>query len=403
MTNKRLLEGIKIIDMSRILAGPWATQLLADYGADVIKIEKPSKGDDTRHWGPPWLDRDNEESDAAYFFAANRNKRSLTCDFSNREGANIIKQLVATCDVVIENFKPGTLEKYGLGQAQLNAINNKLIYCNITAFSEDSSRANEPGYDAMIQAAAGLMSLTGEKDGAPQKVGVAITDIMAGMYAVSAILAALFRREQDNTGQRINIPLFDSQVAWLVNQNMNYLIGDKIPQREGSAHPNIAPYQSFATKDSHIMLAVGNDNQFACLMKCLEVHELNILNKFRKNSQRVDNKQDLIIFLSELLIKHTTQYWLQLFNKNNIPCGPINNLEQVFNDEYTIERDMVRHINRHDYQSIPSVANPVKFSNYNITYDKAPPSLGEHTNKILTENLSYTAEQIKELRDKEII
>lgn len=403
MSSKKLLEGIKIIDMSRILAGPWATQILADYGADVIKIEKPVNGDDTRKWGPPWLDQDNEKSDAAYFFAANRNKRSLTCDFSTDEGANIIKKLVASCDVVIENYKPGTLDRYGLSQAQLNEINNKIVYCNITAFSEESSRSHEPGYDAMIQASAGLMSITGEQNGSPQKVGVAIADIMAGMYAVSAILAALYRREYEGTGQRINIPLFDSQVAWLANQNMNYLIGGEIPQREGTGHPNIAPYQSFITKDGHIMLAVGNDNQFESLMKCLKINDQITINRFKKNSQRIDNRHDLVFLLSEILLKDTTSSWLKLFKKNNIPSGPINDLNQVFNDEYTIERNMVRYINRGDKQSIPSVANPVNFSNYEVKYDRAPPSLGEHTEEILYEYLGYTSDQIKELRDKEII
>jgi len=400
-----LLEGIRVLDMSRVLAGPWATQLLADYGAEVIKIEKPNVGDDTRQWGPPWLSGDKRvnRSDAAYFLAANRNKRSITCDFSTKEGASIIKELVKSCDILIENYRPGTLDKYGLGEEQLKKINTNLIYCSITAFSETSSKSNESGYDAMIQASGGLMSITGEIGGKPQKTGVAIADIMAGMYAVSAVLASLYRREQDKRGQRINIPLFDSQVAWLANQSMNYLVGGRVPKREGSGHPNIVPYQTFSTSDGDIMLAVGNDNQFNQLMKCLgETDELSI-KRFKKNSQRIDNKDEIVNRLQDIFHKENTQYWLYLLKTKGIPCGPINNIHEVFEDSYTKERDILKHIITSAGDKIPTVANPVSFSNYDIHYDKAPPLLGEHTDEILREILDLSASDIDKLRDKNII
>ena len=290
MKDEQLLNGVRILDLSRILAGPWATQLLADFGAEVIKIERPNYGDETRKWGPPWnSDRDNKRSDAAYFYAANRNKQSLTCDISKPEGQAIIKELVSKSDVLVENFKSGTLNKYGLNIEELRKINSDIIYCSISAYGNKSSRKTEPGYDAMIQASAGLMSITGEKQGNPQKVGVAISDIMAGMYAATAILGSLFQRLKTGISQDINIPLYDSQVAWLANQNMNFLIGGKAPERMGNAHPNIAPYQSYNTKDGDIMIAIGSDEQFSKFIKLIECENLKIKNHFKRNHQRVDN------------------------------------------------------------------------------------------------------------------
>mgnify|MGYP001173609440 FL=1 len=405
MSANSLLEGIRVLDMSRVLAGPWATQLLADYGAEVIKIEKPITGDDTRQWGPPWVSGNKrvDQSDAAYFLAANRNKRSLTCDFSTKEGASIIKELVKSCDVLIENYRTGTLDRYGLGETQLKKINNKLIYCSITAFSETSSKANESGYDAMIQASGGFMSITGEKDGKPQKAGVAIADIMAGMYAVSAVLASLYRREQNEEGQRINVPLFDSQVAWLANQSMNYLVGDQIPTREGSGHPNIVPYQAFSTSDGDMMLAVGNDKQFERLMTCLNENDELFIKRFKKNEQRVDNKDEIINYLQGIFSKNNTIHWLSLLREKGIPCGPINNIHEVFDDSYTKERNIVRNITTKSHEKIPTVANPVTFSNYDIQYNRAPPKLGEHTDEILREILGFSDSDIDQLRVKHVI
>ena len=405
MIKKKLLNGVRILDLSRILAGPWATQLLADYGAEVIKVERPTQGDDTRNWGPPWKvnQLNNQRRDAAYFFSTNRNKRSLTCDFSTQEGAAIVKDLVKYCDVVIENFKVGTLRKFKLNKQELKKIKPDLIYCSITAYAEDSNQSHQPGYDAMIQASAGLMSITGEKDGKPQKVGVAIADIMAGMYAVSAILASLYQREQNGEIQDINVPLFDSQVSWLANQNMNYLIGGINPTQEGTAHPNIAPYQVFPTKDEDIMLAVGNDNQFERLIECFGGVEENLINKFNKNSQRVENKEELINFLSERLKMHSASYWLTLFDEKSIPCGPINDIAQVFNSDYAKEQNLVRYGKNKHNKKIPTVANPIRFSDYDTQYDNAAPTLGEHTNLILKKLLNYTDEEIKILKVKNII
>lgn len=405
MRNNPLLKGVRILDMSRILAGPWATQLLADYGAEVIKIEKPKVGDDTRQWGPPWLSGKKrlDNSDAAYFLSTNRNKRSLTCDFSTKEGALIIKKLIKSCDILIENYRAGTLEKYGLGEKQLKKINSKLIYCSITAFSETSSKSDESGYDAMIQASGGLMSITGEKEGKPQKSGVAIADIMAGMYAVTAILASLYQREKNHEGQRINIPLYDTQVAWLANQSMNYLIGGEIPVREGTGHPNIVPYQTFSTNDGEIMLAIGNDGQFKRLMTVLNETNTKFINKFKTNEQRIVNKEEIINFLQVIFIKNNANHWLSLFREHGIPCGPINNIQEVFNDSYSKERNIVRYTVTSDNEKVPTVANPVTFSSYKIQYNRAPPKLSEHTNEILKENLGYSDTEIEKLRSKNIV
>ena len=290
MKDKQLLKGIRVLDLSRILAGPWATQLLADYGAEVIKIERPNYGDETRKWGPPWnSDKNNKRSDAAYFYAANRNKQSLTCDISKPQGQTIIKELASKSDVLVENFKSGTLNKYGLNIEELRKIKSDIIYCSITAYGNKSSKKTEPGYDAMIQASAGLMSITGEKQGNPQKVGVAISDIMAGMYAATAILGSLFQRLETGVIQDINVPLFDSQVAWLANQNMNFLIGGKVPERMGNAHPNIAPYQSYNTKDGEIMIAIGSDKQFSKFIKFIQCESSSNIKNFKTNNQRIDN------------------------------------------------------------------------------------------------------------------
>jgi len=405
MNKMKLLNGVRILDLSRILAGPWATQLLADYGAEVIKVERPKQGDDTRSWGPPWKDsqRNNQRRDAAYFFSTNRNKRSVTCDFSTNEGAAIIKNLVKHSDVLIENFKKGTLKKYKLNKQELKKIKPSLIYCSITAFSEDSNQSHQPGYDAMIQASGGLMSVTGEKNGKPQKVGVAISDIMAGMYAVSAILASLYQREQSGKIQDINVPLFDTQISWLVNQNMNYLIGGINPTREGTAHPNIVPYQAFAAKNGDIMLAVGNDKQFARLMECFGAPGKDLINEFKNNSQRIENKCKLIEFLSKNIEKKPMLYWLDLFEEKSIPCGPINDIEQVFNSDYVKEQNLVRYGNNKDNNDIPTVANPIKFSDFDIQYDNAAPTLGEHTDLILKKLLNYTDKEIKTLKAKDVI
>ena len=392
------LVGIKVLDMSRVLAGPWAGQLLGDYGADVIKIERPAVGDDTRHWGPPWL---GDESEAAYFLATNRNKRSVTVDIANSEGAAVIRDLARNADVVLENFRVGTMQRYGLGSKSLLAENPGLIYCSITAYGQRGTRAQEPGYDAMIQASAGLMSITGAPDdqgGSPQKVGVAISDIMAGMYATTAILAALKARDQTGKGQTIDVPLYDSQVAWLANQAMNFLIGRVTPERRGTAHPNLVPYQTFASKDGYITLAVGNDSQFAACVNCIGRSGLAEDARFKRNSDRVENRELLVPMLADVFLTQTTSSWLQKLSDAGVPAGPINSVENVLTDAYAVERELVRTVNHPLNSELPTVANPVGFSRTPVCYGLAPPTLGQHTNEVLGDWLSYSDEKIEALR-----
>ena len=392
------LKGIKILDMSRVLAGPWAGQLLGDYGADVVKIERPLVGDDTRHWGPPWL---GDDSEAAYFLAANRNKRSVTVDIATEEGAGVVRDLARDADVLLENFRVGTLQHYGLDSESLVAVNPQLIYCSITAYGQHGSRAHEPGYDVMIQASAGLMSITGAPDadgGSPQKVGVAISDIMAGMYATTAILAALKERDQTGKGQTIDVPLYDSQVAWLANQAMNFLVGGLIPERRGTAHPNLVPYQTFASSDGYITLAVGNDRQFAACADCVGKPELAKDSRFERNSDRVEHRELLVQVLSEVFSTRTTSSWLQQLSDAGVPAGPVNSVADVFTEAYAAERGLVRTLKHALDPELPTVANPVGFSRTPVCYGSAPPTLGQHTNEILKEWLSYSDDKIESLR-----
>jgi len=311
--------------------------------------------------------------------------------------------LASKSDVLVENFKSGTLNKYGLNIEELRKINSDIIYCSISAYGNKSSRKAEPGYDAMIQASAGLMSITGEQQGNPQKVGVAISDIMAGMYAATAILASLFQRLKTGITQDINVPLYDSQVAWLANQNMNFLIGGKVPERMGNAHPNIAPYQSFNTKDGDIMIAIGSDEQFSKFIKLIECENLENIKDFKRNHQRIDNIENLNNIISKELIKKSTSFWLKLFKKNSIPCGPISNIEEVFNDEYAKEQQFVHFGDNKSHNSIPTVKNPVKFSIHETKYTHAAPSLGEHKHYILRKLLNYSDDEITSLESKNII
>ncbi len=394
------LEGIKVLDMSRILAGPWAGQLLGDYGADVVKIEKPGTGDDTRHWGPPWLNGDSHGREAAYFLAANRHKRSVTVDISMPEGQAVIRELALQADVLIENFRVGTLARYGLGANDLLEAKPTLIYCSISAYGQSGSRADQPGYDAMIQASGGLMSITGPADaegGGPQKVGVAVADIMAGMYAVTAILAALEERRRSGQGQVIDVPLYDSQVAWLANQAMNYLIGGETPVRRGTAHPNLVPYQTFASSDGHFTLAVGNDRQFAACVQCLGLPELATDPRFIRNADRVLNRVALIRLLEDKFRERPTTYWLETFEAADVPVGPINTIADVLSDAYAEERGLVKSMQHALDPALPTVANPVLFSRTAICYGSAPPLLGEHTGEVLRDWLGYSTIRIEEL------
>ncbi|MCH6548620.1 MAG: CoA transferase [Proteobacteria bacterium] len=398
------LNSLKVIDMSRVLAGPWAGQLLADYGAEVIKIERPGVGDDTRSWGPPWL-RDsagNDTKEAGYFQSTNRNKRSVTVNLAHPLGQELIRKLVTRSDVLLENYKVGSLQRYGLDATTLCELNPTLIYCSISAYGQSGSKSAEPGYDAMIQAAGGLMSITGESDaegGRPTKVGVAIADIMAGMYAASAVLAALVAREQSGRGQHIDVPLFDSQVAWLANQNMNYLLTGTPPDRRGTAHPNIVPYQAFQTADGYLMLAVGNDSQFANCCASLGCPEVAEDPRYSANSARIENRDELIQIIAGRLTGETTAYWLDRFASLHIPAGPINDLAQVFSDPVVAERRIVRSLNHSLVGEVPTVANPVRFSDTPVEYKLAPPVLGQHTAEVLKDDLGYSDKEIARLYD----
>ena len=391
------LQDIRVLDMSRVLAGPWAGQLLGDYGADVVKIERPGHGDDTRQWGPPWLG-----NESAYFLSTNRNKRSVTVDIATSGGQQLIRELAKEADVLLENFRVGTLERYNLDPQELMADNPQLIICSISAFGQQGSHADKPGYDAMIQASGGLMSITGPPDseaGGPQKVGVAIADIMAGMYATTAVLAALTARATTGRGQRIDVPLYDSQVAWLANQNMNYLVGGEVPRRMGTAHPNLVPYQAFATSDGNLMLAVGNNRQFRNCMEIIGKPDLGADTLYANNAARIENRTELIALLQEVLRTNTTAFWLEAFAAGDVPAGPINDIGEVLSNAHARERELVRHMRNGAGATVPTVSNPVAFEETPVHYERAPPLLGEHTDEVLREWLGYSANRIAALRN----
>ena len=382
------LHGIKVLDLSRVLAGPWATQLLADFGADVLKVEKPDGGDDTRAWGPLYLrdaaGKDSRES--AYFLSTNRGKRSLAIDLASAAGQQTVAQLAAKADVLVENFKVGGLKKYALDFATLSGQHPRLIYCSITGFGQDGPYAERAGYDAMIQGLGGIMSITGVPDGepgaGPQKIGVAAADLMTGMYAVSAILGALYHREKTGRGQHIDLSLLDTQVAWLANQGMNYLIGGEVPTRMGTAHPNIVPYQVFAASDGHLMLAVGNNSQFAKWCELAGEPQLSSDERFATNAARVLNREVLVARVSELTLRKPLDFWLTALSAAGVPCGPINSIDRVFADPQVQHRGMLQQL-AHSLGSVPTIINPIKFSDSTLEHKKAPPMLGEHTDKAL--------------------
>ncbi len=398
------LNGIRVLDLTRVLAGPWATQLLADYGADVVKVEAPGQGDDTRQWGPPWLAdaQGRPTPDSAYYLSANRGKRSVTLDLAHPEGAALARRLATDSDVLIENFKVGGLKRYGLSYPDLAPTNPRLVYCSITGFGQDGPDAARPGYDAMIQGMGGLMSLTGLPDGTPGggpvKVGVAVADLMAGMYAVSAILAALYERTASGRGQFIDLALLDTQIGWLANQNLNYLLSGKSPGRYGSAHPNIAPYQSFATADGLLMLAVGNDRQFAAFCREAGIAGLAEEPQFATNAARVANRSALIEQVQAALRGATTAQWLKRLAAAGVPCGPINDLAQAFAEPQVVHRQMRFELPHPTAGSVPQVRQPARFSRSALEYRRAPPLLGEHTEEVLRERLGLSAAELARLR-----
>jgi len=381
------LDGIRVLDLSRILAGPSCTQLLGDYGAEIIKVERPGLGDDTRAWGPPYVKDDNgqDTTESAYYLCANRNKLSLALDISSSEGQQTIRELVKSCDILVENFKVGGLAAFGLSYDDLKADNPALIYCSITGFGQTGPNAKLPGYDLLAQGAGGIMSLTGDPDGEPMKVGVAVADIVCGMYASTAILAALHHRGNTGQGQHIDIALADTQVAWLANQGSNYLISGKAPKRLGNQHPNIVPYQVFEVVDGHAIVAVGNDAQFGRFCDILGLAQLANDPKYKTNDARVKHKSELINILAPALKKISKSDLLSAMDAASVPGGPINTIPEVFASDQVATRGMKIHMEHKDTaQGINLIANPVKFSKTPVSYRYAPPTCGQHTEDILS-------------------
>jgi crotonobetainyl-CoA:carnitine CoA-transferase CaiB-like acyl-CoA transferase len=403
------LSHLRVLDLSRILAGPWCAQLLGDLGAEVIKVERPGAGDDTRGWGPPFLVEEDGagDGDAAYFLCANRNKRSVTIDFTRPEGQAMVRVLAAKSDVLIENFKVGGLEKYGLHYEALKQINPGLIYCSITGFGQDGPYAPRAGYDFLIQAMGGLMSITGRKAGepgaGPQKVGVALTDILTGLYGGVGILAALAHREKTGEGQHIDLALLDVHVACLANQAMNFLVGGRPPAPLGNSHPNIVPYQDFPTSDGHMVIAVGNDDQYRRLCTVLGDGALGTDERFATNRARVENREILAPLLAGLTVNGTTADWVARLEKVGVPCGPINNLEQVFQDPQVVARGLQISLPHTAAGAAPSVANPLRLSRTPVDYRAAPPVLGADTSAVMVELLNVDPARLAQLQADGIV
>lgn len=388
----KALSGIRVLDLSRVLAGPWCTQMLGDLGAEIIKVEQPGKGDDTRSWGPPWHGEGADRL-SAYYLSTNRNKQSVTIDMASAEGQQLIRDIAAKSDVVVENFKQGGLSKYGLDFASLSAINPRLVYCSITGFGQSGPRAAQPGYDFMIQGLSGMMSVTGDPSTAPQKSGVAFADVMTGLNATIAILAAINQRHETGRGQYIDIALFDVAVSTLANQALNYLVSGKAPVRMGNAHPNVVPYQAFATLDGHLILAVGNDAQFARFASLAGHPEWGSDPRFQTNAGRIENRPDLIPEVARIMASRTTADWVAALETENIPHGPINHIDQALADPQAIARGLVINAGGR-----PGIASPLRLSDSMPDAGTAPPVLGADTDKVLGDVLDLPSERIAALR-----
>ncbi len=392
------LAGLRVLDLSRVLAGPFCTQLLGDLGAEVIKIEPPGKGDDTRQWGPPWF-----HGESAYFLCCNRNKKSVTINFKTEQGRELIRRLAEVSDVAVENFKVGALQAYGLDYESLRQINSRLVYCSITGYGQNGPYKNLPGYDFMMQAQGGVMSITGEAEGAPCKVGVAIADIMSGMYAANAILAALLYRERTGQGQHLDLALFDAQVSWLANVAMNYLVSGEPPQRYGNAHPNLVPYQVFATADDFIAVGVGNDEQFRRLCEALQRSELPEHADFKTNAQRVAHREDLIAQLQREFHRQPASVWLEKMAQAQVPAAPINTVPQALHDPQIQFRGMVQRVQHASGAELQLLGPVPKFSSTAVEIRLAPPLLGQHTREVLREVLGLDEKSIEILQRHQAI
>ena len=414
MTSSHSLSGIRVLDLSRVLAGPWCTQTLADLGADVIKIERPETGDDTRTWGPPFLkDREgNDTPEAAYYLGTNRNKRSVTCDIAQPAGQALIRELAVHCDVFVENFKVGDMARYGLDYPSIKAINPRIVYCSVTGFGQTGPYADRAGYDYAIQGMGGLMSVTGERDdlqGGPQKVGVAVADLMTGMYATVGILAALRHAEKTGEGQQVDMALLDTQVAMLANLGANYLVSGNVPGRMGNAHQNIVPYQVFevaaaadGSKD-HVIIAVGNDAQFVKYCHVAGIPELGVNPLFALNRDRVKNRAQLVPLLETVMRTRRKADWLAALEAAKVPCGAINNLAEVFADPHIQSRNMVTNWQHPHQNDLRLVSSPLKLSATPVRTDLPPPLLGQHTSDVLRSVLNYPDAKLSELKDKKVI